>query len=269
MNPHGWWQNGPKDEPPGTRDALAQYAEDIDVELTTLLDRRWVASRWPRQHRRDGICYTVYKALAAIQDDATRFAKLADPPLHQRSGTHRWTQDAAKRAVGQRATRPETVQEKVNRAHDLMQDEEVAVQVASSLLRRPAVVEDVVTDETAMHLVNKAQADRSRATARQRVEARPTDTEAEAETKKAVKQAAARIAHTTEFVDLVGACAAFTAAAGRIVPTLGAHHFTEEEHATIHTNLDRARGAAGWIEAAVDTGRVSLDAGLAALLKGE
>ncbi|MFI0451903.1 DUF6192 family protein [Actinomadura sp. 6N118] len=221
------------------------------------------------EHRRDGIGYTVYKALAAIQDEATRFAKLADPPLHEGSGTCRWTQDAAKRAVGQRAGRPETVQEKVNRVHDLVEDEEVAVQVASSLLRRPDVVGDVVGDETAMHVVNTAQAKRSRAAAKKRVEDRPTDTEAEAETKKAVKKAAARIAHTSEFVDLVGACASFTAAAGRIVPTLGEHHFTDEERATIHTNLDRVRGAAGWIEAAVDTGRVSLDAGLAALLKGE
>ncbi|WP_372490933.1 DUF6192 family protein [Actinomadura terrae] len=53
------------------------------------------------------------------------------------------------------------------------------------------------------------------------------------------------------------------------MPRLGEHHFTQEERATIHSNLERVRGAAGWIEAAVDTGRVGLDAGLAALLKGE
>ncbi len=182
-----------------------------------------MASRWPREHRRDGIGYTVYKALAGVQDEEERFAKLADPPLHERSGTRRWTQDAAKRAMGQRTSRPETVQEKVNRAHDLVEDEEVAVQIASSLLRRPSVVEDVVADDTAMHIVNKAQVNRSKAAAKKRVEPSPTDTPAEAETKKAVKKAAARIAHTTEFVDLIGACAAFTAAAGRIVPTLGEH----------------------------------------------
>ncbi|MFE0156277.1 hypothetical protein ACFWY5_54735 [Nonomuraea sp. NPDC059007] len=55
MNPHGWWRGGPTDEPPGTRDALAQYAQDVDVEVSTLLDRRWVASRWPKERRREGI----------------------------------------------------------------------------------------------------------------------------------------------------------------------------------------------------------------------
>jgi hypothetical protein len=263
MNRHGWWQNGPNDEPPGTQEVLVQYAGDVDVELSTLLDHRWVASRWPKGQRRDGIGYSVYKVLAGVQDEQERFKTLAEPPFHERSRRHRWTLDAAKRKVGQRAGRPETVQEKVNRVHDLVADEQVAVQVASDLLRRPAVVADVVADETAMHVVNTAQADRSRAAAARREE------EAPPETREAVKKARAWIEHTGEYVDLVGACAAFVAAAGRIVPTLGEHPFTEDEQATVHTNLDKVKAAVEWIEAAVDTGRLTLSEGLAALLRGQ
>lgn len=263
MNRHGWWQDGPGDEPPGVRASLATYAADVDVKLSTLMDHRWVASRWPRAQRRAGIGYSVYKILGGIRDERERFKALAEPPLHERSGVHHWTHDAAKRRVGQRAGRPETVQEKVNRVHDLVADEQVAVQVASDLLRRPAVVSDVVVDQTAMHVVNAAQADRSRAAAARRVEQAPP------QTREAVTQARAWIEHTSEYVDLVGACAVFVAAAGRIVPTLGEHPFTSEERATIHTNLDRLKAAAEWIEAAVDTARLTLSEGLAALLRGQ
>ncbi|MEU6796204.1 DUF6192 family protein [Nonomuraea wenchangensis] len=69
-------------------------------------------------------------------------------PWHEKSKTHRWTQDAAKREVGQRVNHPTTVQEKVNKVHDLLEDEQVAARVATDLLRRPQVVSEVVEDQT-------------------------------------------------------------------------------------------------------------------------
>ncbi|TDE60353.1 hypothetical protein E1295_00480 [Nonomuraea mesophila] len=123
MNPRGGSHAGPGEEPFGVRQPLAQYAEDLDMPLTTLLDNRWVASRWPKERRQHGVSYVVHKALAGIADEGVRFAKILDPPWHEKSQTRRWTQDAAKREAGQRVNRPTTVQEKVNKVHDLLEDE--------------------------------------------------------------------------------------------------------------------------------------------------
>ncbi|WP_433430225.1 DUF6192 family protein [Nonomuraea sp. CA-141351] len=42
-------------------------------------------------------------------DEQERWAALAEPPPHERTGEHRWTQDAAKRAgVERRVDRPVT-----------------------------------------------------------------------------------------------------------------------------------------------------------------
>ncbi|MFC6375496.1 DUF6192 family protein [Nonomuraea thailandensis] len=50
---------------------------------------------------------------------------ITKPPLDERTGEHRWTQDAAKRLVGHQVEHPVSVQEKVARLHDLARDEEV------------------------------------------------------------------------------------------------------------------------------------------------
>ncbi|MFI6742250.1 DUF6192 family protein [Nonomuraea sp. NPDC050451] len=263
MNPRGGSHAGLGEESFGVRQSLAQYAEDLDMPLTTLLDNRWVASRWPKERRQHGVSYVVHKALAGIAEEDVRFAKILDPPWHEKSKTHRWTQDAAKREVGQRVNRPTTVQEKVNKVHDLLEDEKVAAQVATDLLRQPQVVSEVVEDQTAMHLVNRAQVDRSHRIAQQRMEAVPQPA------KQAIQRAREQVRHNREYVDLVGACATFVAAAGRIVPTLRGHAFTEEERERVHANLARVRGATEWIGQAIDTGDLSLDEGLAALLRGE
>ncbi|MCX4904502.1 DUF6192 family protein [Streptomyces sp. NBC_00878] len=49
----------------------------------------------------------------------------------------------AKRVVGQRVDRPVTADEKVQAVVDLTRDDEVAAQVATDLLKRPAVTEHV------------------------------------------------------------------------------------------------------------------------------
>jgi hypothetical protein len=135
--------------------------------------------------------------------------------------------------------------------------------VATDLLRQPQVVAEVVEDQTAMHLVNRAQVDRSHRIAAQRLEAVPKPT------KVAIERAREQVRHSREYIDLVGACATFVAAAGRIVPTLRGHAFTEEERERVHANLARVRGATEWVANAIDTGDLSLDDGLAALLRGE
>nr|WP_253740331.1 DUF6192 family protein [Nonomuraea thailandensis] len=180
----------------------------------------------------------------------------ASPSLHWTSAPGRtgWTDTAAKQAVDQKFADTTSVQQKVERIHDLARVEQVAAAVATDLLRRPEVAFKAMTDTTARHLVNRAQVDQARQAGeavRERTPALP------------------RIERSRDFVELVGACSAFVAAVGRVLPTLRGHAFTAEEKATVARNLGRVRATADWLEAAVESGDVSLDEGLARLLRGE
>ncbi|WP_420712168.1 DUF6192 family protein [Streptomyces sp. DSM 15324] len=104
-----------------------------------------------------GVSHKVHYILAGIVDDAERFEAIDAPPLDERVQIRRWTTDLAKKYVGQRPDRPETPAQKVAAIHRLADDDEVAAQVATDVLRRPAVAARVVTDDTARHMVNKAQ----------------------------------------------------------------------------------------------------------------
>jgi hypothetical protein len=53
------------------------------------------------------------------------------------------------------------------------------------------------------------------------------------------------------------------------MPTLAGHRFTEQEQTVLHAQVDKVRATADWVESAAATGNLSLDEGLAALLRGE
>lgn len=108
---------------------------------------RYTANRWPTGKRREDVSFTVHRILATIAEDAERWAAMEDAPFNQRTAWRQWTPDAAKRLVGQRVDRPVTVEEKVAAVTDLTRDEEVAALVATDLLRRPAVAEQVAPDQ--------------------------------------------------------------------------------------------------------------------------
>ncbi|NRQ31836.1 hypothetical protein HII36_08280 [Nonomuraea sp. NN258] len=136
----------------------------------------------------------------------------------------------------------------------MARDEQVAAAVATDLLRRPEVAFKAMTDTTARHLVSRAQVDQARQAGeavRERTPALP------------------RIERSRDFIELVGACSVFVAEVGRVLPTLRGHAFAADEQATVARNLGRVRATADWLEAAVESGDVSLDEGLARLLRGE
>ncbi|MGX1818117.1 DUF6192 family protein [Streptomyces albidoflavus] len=118
-------------------ESLQMFADDIGVALSTVMDWRWVSSRWPAGKRKDGVSWTVHKILASIPDEAERWVAIEDAPFNSRSGKRQWTTDGAKRLVGQQVDRPVTVEEKVRAVKDLTRDDEVAVKVTASLLSRP------------------------------------------------------------------------------------------------------------------------------------
>ncbi|UMP06833.1 DUF6192 family protein [Amycolatopsis sp. EV170708-02-1] len=245
------------DEPMPVSEALAMFAEDIGLAYTTVRGYRWVSSRWPdkRIRRRNRlVSYSVFRILASIPEPEERARQLADPPLLKCTGDYRWTPDAAKRVVGWAVDTPQSPQEKVNRIHDLARDDEVAAVVATDLLRRPEVASRAMTDHTARHAVNRAQVDHAQQAeqiARQRT------------------PVLEQLSRTGGFVELVGACSVFVASVSRVLPNLRGHRFSKEETATIATNVARVRSTADWIESSVATGEMSMDEGLAKLLRGE
>lgn len=143
-------------------EAIRMFAEDIGLAYTTIRDYRWVASRWPKEHRRADVSHAIHKTLASLPDGQERFEAVDNPPPHPRGGPARWTHDSAKRIVGWKVDTPESVQEKVDAIHDLAADDQVAARVATDFLRRPAVASKAMADGTARHAGNEAQFDQFR-----------------------------------------------------------------------------------------------------------
>jgi len=270
-------------------ESLRRLAEDIGLKANTVKTARWVASRWPKEHRQAKASYTVHRILADIEDPDERFAAIKTPP----EGRARWAPDAANRRVGRQVENPETPQEKITAIHSLARDEEVAASVttdflkrpqvaakvpmedkvrvveeftrdesvatttATGLLRRPDVAFKAMSDDTARLQVNHAQAERGR-------QARE-DFDRTSPVAPAVRQ----IDRTVEFLDLATACHSFVAATGRVVPGLRDRQLGEDERTIVHQNVAKVRATLDWIETAIDTGKVDMDDELARMLRGE
>lgn len=271
------------------RSSLFRLAEDIGLTYRFVEDARWTANRWPAEQRQPAVSFTVHRILASITNEAERFAVIKTPP----PGKARWTPDEAKRRVGQQVQNPITPQEKISAIHTLAKDEEVAAVVTSDLLRRPTVVAQVkqedkvrvmeeltrdeqvatevttgllrrpdvafkaMADNVARHQVNHAQVERGRQAREHFEETSP------------VAPVVKKLDRTVEFLDLVTACHAFVAAAGRAVPGLRDRELSADERAIIHERIAACRATLDWIETAVDTGEVDMDEQLARLLQGE
>ncbi|MER5808270.1 DUF6192 family protein [Streptomyces sp. NPDC002033] len=240
---------------------MTRLAEDIGLKYSTVNNARWVASRWPKEHRQAGVPFTVYRILASVDDEDERFAAVKSPP----KGKARWTADDASRVLGWQVENPVSKQEKISAIHALAQDEEVAAVVTTDLLRRPSIsahvaVEDRVrvveeftrdesvaatvttgllrrpdvafkalSDDTARHQVNHAQVERGRQ-ARENFERTSP-----------VAPAVKQINRTVEFLGLVTACHSFVAAAGRAVPGLRDRQLSEDEQVIVHQNIAKVR----------------------------
>lgn len=148
--------------------------------------------------------------------------------------------------------------EKSRVVQEFTRDETVAASTAAHLLRRPDVAFKAMSDDTARFQVNQAQNERHR-------QAREDLDEGTSEVAPAIR----KIEKTVEFLDLVTACHAFVAAAGRTVPGLRDRQLADDERTIVHENVARVRATLDWIETAVDTGKVDMDEALARILRGE
>lgn len=259
MGPRG----GSRPHDAGSAEAtLVMFAQDIGVSARSLETYRWVSSRWPVHRRVPEVGFTVHRTLAAIPNARRRWAAIADPPPHPRTGARAWTQDAARRVVGQQVDHPVTAAEKARAIAALARDEQVAVVAVNALLRRPEVAFKAMADSVARHIVNQAQIDHAtQAQTLARVRLQVGTTQVETVAHRVLAESAAVV------VELVGACAAFTAAATRIVPQMTGTVLAHEEQTGVAAQVARVRAAADWIEHAM-AGGADLDDELAALLGG-
>ncbi|MFD0919082.1 DUF6192 family protein [Saccharopolyspora rosea] len=228
-------------------ETLQSYADDIGIPVATIMSYRSVAAAWPKKHRRRRIAsFYVHKIMANHPD---RFEIIKHPPSERH-----WTCDEAARAVGRKVKNPRTPQEHVERVHDLVQDDVTASTVATDLLRRPEVAFRAMTDPTARHMVNTAQVDRARQSERAARDRTP---------------AIRKVEHSADYIELLGCCATFVSATGRIYPGLRRAEFSDAEKDAVRENLDRVRDAADLCQEAVDSEAADVDEQFARLLRGE
>ncbi|MFI8932547.1 DUF6192 family protein [Streptomyces sp. NPDC053474] len=138
----------------GVEGSLREFAEAIGLSFHTVRTYRWVAARWPKDQRQQGVSFEVHRILASAPD---AYELIKSPPVSERTGRSEWNGDAAKRAAGWASATPVTVEEKVEAIRDLAADETVAALAACDLLRRPEVAFRTMRDRQAREQVNQAQ----------------------------------------------------------------------------------------------------------------
>ncbi|WP_063804140.1 DUF6192 family protein [Streptomyces roseifaciens] len=253
----------------GVEGALREFAQAIGLSFHTVRTYRWVAARWPKDQRQEGVSFEVHRILASAPD---AYELIKSPPVNERTGRSQWSGDAAKRAAGWSTATPVTVEEKVEAIRDLAADETVAALAACDLLRRPEVAFKAMQDRQARDLVNHAQFDQAEFVEDEGEEDWWDEPEAE-DDGGGDDCDPARIVRgfhrAMEFTDLIGVCQGFVAGASRLVPKLRGREFTESQLGLVTRQLEKVRARADWIETAVSTGRVDLDEALAELLRGQ
>lgn len=253
-------------------DSLKIFAEDVGLSASTVRTYRWVAAKWPAGRRVAGVSWEVHKILASADDP---FEVIAHPPLNERMGRRAWDGDAAKRAVGWKASVPVTVEEKVEAVTELVRDEAVACRVAVNLLKRREVAFVAMRDGDARYMVNEAQFEQADEAGELDEEFRDVlaaDEHGGGDEAERFDDPATVVRHwhrQMEFADLMAVCQGFIAGATRLVPKLRGQEFTERQHGQVGSVLEKLRATADWIETAVATGQTDLDEALAALLRGE
>ncbi|MES4886204.1 DUF6192 family protein [Streptomyces sp. NPDC000349] len=255
-----------QDDELGVAGSLRVFAEAIRLSFHTVRTYRWVAARWPKDQRQEGVSFEVHRILAAAPD---AYELIRHPPADNRTGEMRWSGDAAKRAAGWSSATPVTVTEKVEAIRGLAQDEQVAALAACELLHRPEVAFRAMRDRQARELVNEAQFEQAEPVE----EASWWEPDAAEDEEGSGLVDPVRIVRgfhrAMEFTDLIGVCQGFVAGASRLVPKLRGRDFSESQLATVTRQLEKIRATADWIETAVATGKVDLDEALAELLRGQ
>lgn len=91
--------------PPQEYEILAMFAEKLGMSRERLEDYRRVSAAWPREHRVEGVSWSVH---AILSHHADRFQAIKAPPVDPRTGERHWTCDTANAVLGRQARRGRT-----------------------------------------------------------------------------------------------------------------------------------------------------------------
>lgn len=254
----------------GVESVLRAYAEAIGLSCSTLKNYRHVAIAWPEDRRNPDVSFTIHDILSA---HPSRYRKIDKPPVDPVSGERRWTVNEALRAAGRTPQHPVTSQERVDRVRDLVRDDDDAALAVKDILRRPAVVRQVLDDPSARHILRQADRPRFYTESDDQDEAlEPLPAYVEPEPAAPSPRRAAQVRYSEaprEVLELLGACTTFYTQMQRMIPSLHVVEYDENTKQTLLESIERVRAAAGWAETVINTGDTSVDEALAKLLGGE
>jgi hypothetical protein len=228
---------------------LQQYAQDIDVEYSTLQERRRVSARWPKpdenldqdpKSRRSGLSWSVHHIFAARGD---RFELIDRYPTVRK----------ARAFLGQKVPlnqRPQTVEEKADLAKELLDEPEVA----RAALTDPAMARKVVDDPVVSSRLSQARQEVSeereeKTTARERTE-HPTSWRQE------------------NFYRAQNSLDTARAWVNRALDALREVDINDERRALLTEDIQAVEVSLEWLKSYVSSGDRSFDAELENLLKG-
>ncbi|MFD9292566.1 DUF6192 family protein [Streptomyces sp. NPDC060030] len=128
---------------------MDKYADQIGINVHTLINYRYVSHAWPAKHRAPGVSHSIHMALAALED---RFEIIQHPP----EGMDRWTEDTALRRAGRLPQRALTKEEKLERIRTLARESEHATGAVEEIIRRPDVAHKIMSDPANARILYRA-----------------------------------------------------------------------------------------------------------------
>ncbi|MBD0743006.1 DUF6192 family protein [Streptomyces sp. CBMA152] len=240
---------------------LDRYADEIGINVHTLLGYRHVAIAWPPDKRADGLSWSIHKALDAMND---RFDLIHNPPR----GIAQWTEDKALSHAGRLPHRPLTKAEKLDRVRVLLDQDENAAEAVSELIRRPDVAHRIMGDQSNQRILYRAHHEQRLEAAEARFAAAHEHDEADEPTRQ-VRRRESAVDYTrasSEVLELIGVGTSFLVEMQRLIPGLHVAEFTDREVRAVLDNHRRIRAALDWCDTVVTTGEKTMDEELARIL---
>lgn len=244
---------------------LDRFADQIGINVHTLIGYRHVCVAWPEEHRAPGVSWSIHRALDALED---RFELIKTPP----EGAERWTEDMALRQAGRLPHRPLTKEEKLDRVRVLLDQDESAAEAVQELIRRPEVAHHVMGEASNQRILYRAhheQRQQARDARRAAAYAGPPD-DGEGEVEAEVRRREPAVDYTrasSEVLELLGVGTGFLVELQEQIPRLHVGEFTEREVRAVKDNNRRIRAALDWCDTVLDTGDTTMDEGLVRILE--
>jgi len=265
----------------GVFQILDRFADEIGINVNTLLGYRHVASAWPSDKRVPGVSWSIHHALDALPD---RFEVIHHPP----EGKDRWTEDSALSRAGRLPHRPLTKAEKLDRVRTLMREDMNATEAVEEMIRRPDVAHKVMSNPANQRILYRAHHEQRQEAAAARfadahedaAETDATDTyqwpeqnadqePEQAEETRQVRRREPAVDYqraSSEALELIGSGTTFLVDLQQMIPRLHVSELTEREVRAVLDNHRRIRAALDWCDSALSTGDKSMDEELARIL---